>query len=348
MIELGSKLHDPKKILSHDHINVLYAGSVRLVDTDGWNFKKRLICFEDGKQTLEHLDSYRSYPEIFTLLDSGAFSAWTKGKTIDLDEYANVIIEYSDVINMAANLDVIPGRKGQREISDGENIRAASMGWMNYFELISRLRAKGREDLCSRVMPIHHQGESIDILKRMVDYGCTYIGVSPSNDARTSQRIKYLDQAFGYLSTQPNRILTHGYAVTSEVLMDSFPWFTVDSITWIYIAGFGIVKTPFGQFCFSEDPRSLKNKDNLRIVLEEDGDWKIQNAHYSEYREIISDYVKNVLFMDVNSLSQDYYYRALANMIYFQNFEKTCTGKKRKSFEVSVGDFSAPEDIFPN
>lgn len=329
---MSCHLHDPHGILSHEHVNVIYAGSIQLADTEGWDLRKRLICFEDGKQTDRHLTAYVDFPPMFTILDSGAFSAWTKGKAIDLEAYVDFIIKHGDVINVAANLDVIPGQKG-RQITEEENRLAPEQGWDNYQKIQRLLIKKQRGDLITRVMPIHHQGESLDILKRMLDEGCTYIGISPSNDATTRQRQKYLDIVFGHLESQSKRILTHGYAVTSEVLMQSYPWFTVDSITWIYVAGFGVIKTPMGSFTFSEDPRSLKSKDNLRVVIDENGEWSIMNAHYQHAKEDLDRYVREELMMDVMFLAQDYWARARANMLYFDWFEKTAAGKKRMHYD---------------
>ena len=44
-------------------------------------------------------------------LDSGAFSAWTRGVEIDIQKYIEFIKQNQDVITVYANLDVIsPGR----------------------------------------------------------------------------------------------------------------------------------------------------------------------------------------------------------------------------------------------
>lgn len=316
---MSCRLHDPYGHINRDGVNVLMAGSIRLKDMDGWDITKRLICFED-RQTGKHLEQYKSMAPMFLILDSGAFSAWTKGAVIDIDEYVDFIIKHSSVISQAANLDVIPGRKGDRAITQEQNEKAALEGWRNYLYILNKLRWKGRSDLVSKVMPIHHQGEDLDHLKRMVDHGATYIGVSPSNDAKTPQRIKYLDQVFSYLSGQGD-ISTHGYAVTSETLMSAYPWTTVDSISWIQIAGFGYVKTPFGMLCFSDDPRSLNNKDNLRVSYDDNGEIVFGNSRYQSMRDEICSYFEDRM-LDMGDLLAHYWFRAKANILYFQEFER--------------------------
>ena len=49
--------------------------------------------------------------EIGLLIDSGAFSAWTQGKEINLvDDYIDFCLQYIDIADAVVNLDVIPGR----------------------------------------------------------------------------------------------------------------------------------------------------------------------------------------------------------------------------------------------
>ena len=88
-----------------------------------------------------------------------------------------------------------------------------------------------------------------------------------------------------------------------------------------------------GSFTFSEDPRSLKSKDNLRVVIDENGEWSIMNAHYQHAKEDLDRYVREELMMDVMFLAQDYWARARANMLYFDWFEKTAAGKKRMHYD---------------
>jgi len=329
-----SRLVDPHNVLDHTRTNVVFAGSVKLDDFDSFEVTKRLVCFEDTGATPGHLVHYEDR-KMFVILDSGAFSAWTKGHVVDIDEYVETIIRHSKSVCMAANLDIIPGKQGNREVTEAENITAASDGWRNYIYILEKLKWRGRNDLCERIMPIHHQGESLDVLKRMIDFGCEYVGISPSNDATTSQRKKYLDIVYGYLTSLPKRIFTHGYAVTSEDLMSAYPWMTVDSISWIFTAGLGVVKTPFGNFSFSDDPRALKMKENLRIQVDEDG--KISTGS-SIHEPIIDELVKYLETIGIAplDLSRHYLYRAKANILYFQGWELSAKNSARKHYETSV------------
>lgn len=323
---------DRHRVLSSDKINIFFAGgSFTQKDMSDWGVSKQLISWYHDRNN-KQIESYCSYDDHFIILDSGAFSAWQQDIKISVDDYVDAIAAHGDYIGVAANLDVIPGKQGMKatQITDKMKADAAEGGKNNYYYIINKLKWLGRSDLACRVMPIHHQGEPLDVLKRMVDLGCEYVGVSPSNDYSTRQRMVYLDEVFSYLESLPTRILTHGYAVTSEKLMRAYSWFSVDSISWIAKAGFGYVTTPFGNLCFSEDPRSLKNKDHVRIV-DDIGENKseLKSSKYVDSSEQILDYIKDKLMMTPLELATNYSARALANIIYLLDYEKNYVVKKR-------------------
>ena len=50
------------------------------------------------------------------MLDSGAYSAWSKGKRISLEDYVEFILTRgTDTWTTIVNLDVIPGKKGKKD-----------------------------------------------------------------------------------------------------------------------------------------------------------------------------------------------------------------------------------------
>jgi len=54
--------------------------------------------------------------DLETMLDSGAYSAWSKGKRISLEDYVEFILTRgTDTWTTIVNLDVIPGKKGKKD-----------------------------------------------------------------------------------------------------------------------------------------------------------------------------------------------------------------------------------------
>ena len=88
-----------------------------------------LFNYIDGKKATDKYKDQIKPKKLF--IDSGAFSAWTKGKKIDVDEYIAWINERSDFIDLYGQIDVIPGDiiKGYTQEQVEE---AAQATWENY------------------------------------------------------------------------------------------------------------------------------------------------------------------------------------------------------------------------
>jgi len=197
-----------------------------------------LISFEYAREVFkETAEVMKTIEEESSLIfDSGAFSAWTHNREVNISEYIsyvkdNVLTRKFKNIYIA-NLDKIPSVPGTPPTS--QQVKESA-------EISSRnadvLRAAGIEP-----MEIFHQGENYDFLFRMIEkVEKPYIGISPANDVSVKQRILWLDQVFGLLENRyPNtHIQTHGYGVTSFEIMRKYPWTSVDSATYRLSAAYG-------------------------------------------------------------------------------------------------------------
>ncbi len=182
----------------------------------------------------------RDVKGVTLIIDSGAFSAWNSNMPIVLDDYVKVLKDFSTYLHLfkevhIVNLDVIPGSPNQK-VTYEQVESAAEEGLQNYIKLLN-LDLKGY----SSIIHVFHQGESISLLKRILQLNPTYIGISPSNSSTTQQRQFWLDEAFKHL---PQSIHAHGFAVTSHQLMYQYPWFSVDSISWFILGVYGKLLIP--------------------------------------------------------------------------------------------------------
>lgn len=174
------------------------------------------------------------------ILDSGAYSVWTKGKEVDLDAYIAFCDLYSDV-DYYVNLDVIPGKPGDRS-SLGDRIakeRACKQGWDNYQHMIKFLpRAK--------VLPVFHENDSFKWLERYLNDGVTYIGISPANDSDRRRRARWMKECSQYVLDPMGEpvVKMHGFGVTSYPLMKYWHWHSVDSASWVRSAAYGSIYVP--------------------------------------------------------------------------------------------------------
>lgn len=169
------------------------------------------------------------------LLDSGAFTAWTKKVHIDLDSYIEFCHLYKNHVAGIVVLDSIPGEFG-RKPSLKETKLSAEKSWENFEIMVGS--GLPRE----KVIPVFHQNEDDVFLERMVQEA-PYFGLSPANDRGTTEKIRWLDRCMKICTDKKGlpKNKWHGFAVTSVRLMTRFPWYSVDSASWRISAAYGKV-----------------------------------------------------------------------------------------------------------
>ncbi len=224
------------------------------------------------------------------ILDSGAYSAWVKGKTIPLDEYityakeAEQIAKDHNKVLHVVNVDVIPGAPGKSMHLNKMNTKANR-------KKINKAASQGYENLLrmkdAGITPIHvfHQGEDWDWLHKMVEH-TDYIGISPANDMSVPARIEWMRTVFSHMYKHNIDVDTHGFAVLMRPVLRKLPFTSTDAATWRILAAWGNILYPVGgfvnpdyskqlmDFCVS-DRRSAKGLGALTPMkmqlLEEDG-----------------------------------------------------------------------------
>lgn len=190
---------------------------------------------------------------IRVVLDSGAFTAWSRGAEIDLDEYIAYIKHNAEGVDHYVALDVIPGKFGKTPTAK-EVEESAAKSWDN----LQRMKAEGL-----RPVPVFHQGEQFKWLHKMVDEGWDYVGISPANDRTTGQKRVWLDRVFHEITDSAGMpiIKTHAFGMTSIPLLIRYPWFSADSASWIMFGARGSVLIPYtdftGEFTYDRPPQPV-------------------------------------------------------------------------------------------
>ena len=172
------------------------------------------------------------------LLDSGAFSAWKKGETININEYIDYIKRNIDWIELYATVDKIPGVPGRYPTPE-EVEHSASISYKNQQIM---------KDAGLSPLPIFHQGEEFHWLDKYLEDE-PYIGISPQEDLlswRGMDPAIWLDKVFTRLTTANGApiVKTHGFGVSSHALLRRYPWTSVDSTTWTWQANMGAITCP--------------------------------------------------------------------------------------------------------
>jgi len=177
------------------------------------------------------------------MLDSGAFTSWSRGEHISLDE---VIRNYRTMVNRWSqyyqaiymiNLDVIPGSRGRTPTR--EEVDAALK------QSDKNLLVLQREFGSEFVLPVYHQGEEKERLQEVAEQA-PFICISPRNDLNERARVPWAQGVHQDIAGKR----THGLAATGVEMMLAVPWYSVDSASWVQQAGFGgiLIKTKRGDF----------------------------------------------------------------------------------------------------
>lgn len=238
------------------------------------NNAARLVSFEYAKLAIDYCSLAAQYnrPFIF-LLDSGAFSAWSKGSEVDihqLAEFYRKIKATPGIQPHLINLDVIPGEKGRdptpQEVSEGMQKSVDNYNYLNSL-------------FPGEVLPVYHQGEPTSFRDYLLS--CThYICLSPRNDLHENKRVEWIRE----VTPKSKDAYTHGLATTGSTMMQASDWWSVDSASWVFTAGMGNIM--------------WKTEDNRIITIPISSispSRKTINAHVSTLAPITHDAIRQLI-----------------------------------------------------
>lgn len=201
-------------------------------------------------------------------LDSGAFSAFTLGEKIDLGRYCDFIHANDDIIardgdtKMIAPLDVIGGGPGEFY----PKAKTAELSLKN----MEAMEARGTEPL-----PCFHFNEPWEYLDYYASrYDYIALGGLVRNDLYGLE--SWFRQVFERTCNSDGtpKIRFHAFSLTALQLMLKYPWYSVDSSTWVQWAANGLVLMPRSgrQLTISAKSASAKmpgqHYDNLPPIMQ--------------------------------------------------------------------------------
>lgn len=212
------------------------------------------------------------------MLDSGAYSVWKSGASIDLAEYVGFCARHPKC-TYYVNLDVIPGKfKDKRSITKSGVEESCKAGWLNYKMMIKELPQ-------SKVIPVFHQNDPHHWFDKYLNAGADYVGISPANDCGPLARRAWLRSVRHLLFDGAGRPVckTHGFGVSCADLMTCMEWHSVDSATWKQMASWGIILLP-------EEPggRPDYSRDWFDVFVSEASPHrKRRNQHYASANPVL-------------------------------------------------------------
>jgi hypothetical protein len=276
-----------------------YASNFNL---EGNVFKKLTEVEKQARLSIEH--NLESYHYIYrqsavdklrqdgkrVFLDSGAFSAFTKGIEVDIRAYCEYIHKNADIIETV---------DGSLCASVLDGIGDPLKTWQNQNIM---------EQLGVRPLPCFHYGEDEQYLEWYIA-NYDYITIGGMVPISTPQLIHWLDRLWErHLCDGAGRpkVKVHGFGLTSLPLMKRYPWYSVDSSTWVMWSANGMLLVPgIGQV-------NVSSKSSSR---------KIEGQHLNTYtapqRQAIIEHIESFGF-EIKRLEDEYCSRWAWNAWAFQ------------------------------
>lgn len=205
-------------------------------------------------------------------LDSGAFSAFSLGVQVDLPAYCRWIQQNVDIVRVEDN-------SLMASVLDG--IGDPLQTYRNQLSM---------EELGVRPLPCFHYGEDERYLEYyMANY--EYITIGGMVPISTPQLFHWLDRIWNkYLcdGSGKARIKVHGFGLTSVPLMQEYPWYSVDSSSWVQIGAHGNVIMDGKTMGFSSQSPSRKvsgaHIDSIAPIMREAIETKLRQMGYDPQR----------------------------------------------------------------
>jgi hypothetical protein len=191
-----------------------------------------------NKQLKEYIEKIGYHPEEI-LLDSGAYSAWTKGKNISPIDYMNYIATNAEYITEYIMIDVI----GEPDLT------------LKYYEI---MKLKGLNPI-----PVFHYGLDETYLKLYIAEGNDHIALG--NTVPVKDKSKVAEWVNDLIKRYPN-VKFHLLGSSSDKITKQTDVYSCDSSTWFMQAIMGKPKHIKGT---SRKAKMERAKYNLINELEE-------------------------------------------------------------------------------
>ena len=158
-------------------------------------------------------------------VDSGAFSAATRGIQISVDDYIDWLNKWSTGMEKFCSWDVIP-------VGDINPKDSAKQSWENYLYMYERVNEP------EKLVYVYHNGEPIEYLHKAIEFGCKKIALGGIAKATTPVRKAFFESVKETLEAHPE-IDVHAFGMTSIDLLKEYTFINSgDSTTWLWALKF--------------------------------------------------------------------------------------------------------------
>lgn len=253
--------------------------------------------------------------KIKLFLDSGAYTAWTRKLDLPIKPYINFCKRHKDHLFAYVNMDVIPGVFPKKRTAEDYKVSSQKS-----YENMQRML-----DADLRPIPVVHQGEDLNWVNRYIEEGIDYIGISMSKDSFARHK-EWLNQIFSIVCDKQGRprVKVHGFGITTPSVLLHYPFYTVDSTTWLLSPAYGQVIVPAfkldGSMDFSLNPSHLMvSSVDHTTIGHNDNSYDVVGR---ERERVVNNYIRDVLKTTIEDLRYDTHIRRRSVVAYYEEMAK--------------------------
>jgi len=178
-------------------------------------------------------------------------------------------------------------------------------------------------------VPVIHYGTPMEYLDRYLEAGkYDLIGIGGlGQGAPVNEYVVWSDEVFCRICPESNRfypvVKTHGFAIASWMLICRYPWYSVDTATWVKYAAYGTIFVPVSD----EDGTFQYDVPPIVLAFTEKSDaLQVRGSHYlncsPSVRRMADRWIRH-LGLTAEQLASHYRYRLIANVNYLKDLEES-------------------------
>jgi hypothetical protein len=202
-------------------------------------------------------------------LDSGAFSAFQNKTDVNIQNYIRFIKDHLHEIETYANLDSIG------------NVEET---WTNQAIM---------ENEGLKPIPVYHLDEDPKYLDRCLKYDYFAVGGLASATGRALD--PFLIDVFRKVCPKENNYYpiskVHGFGIATPQMVSKFPWYSLDTTSWVQYSRYGIILLPFISEQvpkYNKPPQTIAVSSRSKAI----GDAEHLNNYEEDRRKTIIAYIK--------------------------------------------------------
>ena len=281
------------------------------------NFKK-LFSYYNDKSSMNRW--FELYPNNKIFIDSGAFTAWTKNISIDVDTYIEFLNNHVDNICLAGQVDCIAGELNRKATME-EQYKASQDTWENYLYMYSKLKNPD----C--LLYTFHIGEDFKFLKQALSWKndkgehFKYMALGGTVGKPVKEKEEWFRKCWEIIKNSDNPdVKVHAFGMTSLKLLEKFPFSSADSTSWLMTGANGNIFTKYGTIPISNKLSKLpEHYSHLPKQCKEEVINEIQKIGYT-----------------VAELEDNYITRSNYNILYTMEWAKNHKPVYKKSIKKSL------------